>query len=225
MKLDVFTLFPEAFDWFQSQRSVQNALREGNELRFFNYRDTTPLTAGQVDDSPYGGGAGMVLRVDVVDAALQAAYGEVEKPRIVLLSPTGPLLDDAIADELTAEPHVALLCGRYEGFDDRVHQHLADDELSIGRYVLAGGELPAMVVADVLMRKLPGALGHADSAVEESFSEVLEGMPEYPHYTRPAVHRGWGVPEILLSGDHEKVRQWRLQQSRSRAEQFDSGAE
>jgi tRNA (guanine37-N1)-methyltransferase len=225
LKLDVFTLFPEAFDWFQSQRSVQNALREGNELRFLNYRDTTPLTAGQVDDSPYGGGAGMVLRVDVVDAALQAAYGEVEKPRIVLLSPTGPLLDDAIADELTAEPHVALLCGRYEGFDDRVHQHLVDDELSIGRYVLAGGELPAMVVADVLMRKLPGALGHADSAVEESFSEVLEGMPEYPHYTRPAVHRGWGVPEILLSGDHEKVRQWRLQQSRSRAEQFDSGAE
>lgn len=225
MKLDVFTLFPEAFDWFQSQRSVQNALKEGNELRFFNYRDTTPLTAGQVDDSPYGGGAGMVLRVDVVDAALQAAYGEVEKPRVVLLSPTGPLLDDSIADELTAEPHVALLCGRYEGFDDRVHQHLADDELSIGRYVLAGGELPAMVVADVLMRKLPGALGHADSAVEESFSSVLEGMPEYPHYTRPPLHRGWRVPEILLSGDHEKVRQWRLEQSRLRAEQFESDAE
>jgi tRNA (guanine37-N1)-methyltransferase len=225
LKLDVFTLFPEAFDWFQSQRSVQNALREGNELRFFNYRDTTPLTAGQVDDSPYGGGAGMVLRVDVVDAALQTAYGETEKPRVVLLSPTGPLLDDAIADELTAEPHVALLCGRYEGFDDRVHQHLADDELSIGRYVLAGGELPAMVVADVLMRKLPGALGHADSAVEESFSQVLEGMPEYPHYTRPAAYKGWDVPEILLSGDHEKVRQWRLEQSRARAEQFESGAE
>lgn len=225
MKLDVFTLFPEAFDWLQSQRSVQNALREGNELRLFNYRDTTPLTAGQVDDSPYGGGAGMVLRVDVVDAALQAAYGEVEKPRVVLLSPTGPLLDDAIADELTAEPHVALLCGRYEGFDDRVHRHLADDELSIGRYVLAGGELPAMVVADVLMRKLPGALGHADSAVEESFSEALEGMPEYPHYTRPPRYRGWDVPEVLLSGDHEKVRRWRLEQSRLRAEQFDADAE
>ena len=225
MKLDVFTLFPEAFDWFQDQRSVQNALREGNELRFIDYRATTPLSAGQVDDAPYGGGAGMVLRVDVVDAALQAAYGEGEKPRVVLLSPTGRLLDDEIADELVAEPHVALLCGRYEGFDDRVHRHLADDELSIGRYVLAGGELPAMVVADVLMRKLPGALGHADSAVEESFSRVLEGMPEYPHFTRPPRYRGWEVPEILLSGDHEKVRQWRLEQSRLRAEQFDSDAE
>ena len=225
MKLDVFTLFPEAFEWFRTQRSVQNALREGNELRFFNYRDTTPLNAGQVDDSPYGGGAGMVLRVDVVDAALQAAYPNGEQPRRVLLTPTGRLLDDELADELTAEPHLAVLCGRYEGFDERVHEHFADDEVSIGRYVLAGGELPAMVLADVVMRKLPGALGHADSAVEESFSQVLEGMPEYPHYTRPPEHRGWGVPEVLLSGDHEKVRQWRLAQSRIRAEQFDSGAE
>jgi tRNA (guanine37-N1)-methyltransferase len=225
MKLDIFTLFPEAFDWFRTQRSVTNAIAEGNELRLIDYRATTPLKAGQVDDSPYGGGAGMVLRVDVVDAALKATYGEGKRPRTVLLSPTGPLLDDAIADELTAEPHVALLCGRYEGFDDRVHQHLADDELSIGRYVLAGGELPAMVVADVLMRKLPGALGHADSAAEESFSQVLEGMPEYPHFTRPPFYNGWEVPEILLSGDHEKVRQWRLAQSRLRAEEFDSGSE
>jgi tRNA (guanine37-N1)-methyltransferase len=225
LKLDVFTLFPEAFDWFQSQRSVTNAIAEGSELRLFNYRDTTPLTAGQVDDAPYGGGAGMVLRVDVVDAALQAAYGDGARPRIVLLSPTGPLLSDAIADELVAEPHVALLCGRYEGFDDRVHRHLADDELSIGRYVLAGGELPAMVVADVLMRKLPGALGHEDSAAEESFSQALEGMPEYPHFTRPPVHRGWKVPDVLLSGDHEKVRRWRLEQSRARAEHLQSGAE
>jgi tRNA (guanine37-N1)-methyltransferase len=221
MRLDIFTLFPEAFSWFQGQRSVTNALAEGNELRLFNYRDTTPISAGKVDDSPYGGGAGMVLRVDVVDAALEAAYG-AERPRIVLLSPTGPLLDDPIADELVAEPHVALLCGRYEGFDDRVHRHLADDELSIGRYVLAGGELPAMVVADVLMRKLPGALGHADSAVEESYSQVLEGMPEYPHYTRPPSYRGWEVPEVLLSGDHGRVREWRLEQSRTRAREHEA---
>jgi tRNA (guanine37-N1)-methyltransferase len=223
LKLDIFTLFPEAFDWFQSQRSVQNALREGNELRLINYRDTTPLTAGQVDDAPYGGGAGMVLRVDVVDAALQAAYPNGESPRRVLLSPTGRLLDDELADELTAERHLAILCGRYEGFDERVHAHLADDEVSIGRYVLAGGELPAMVLADVVMRKLPGALGHADSAAEESFSRVLEGMPEYPHYTRPPTYRGWGVPEILLSGDHEKVREWRLEQSRKRAAEYEAG--
>lgn len=225
MRLDVFTLFPEAFDWFRSQRSVRNALDQGNELRFFNYRDTTPLSAGQVDDSPYGGGAGMVLRVDVVDASLQAAYGEGERPRVVLLSPTGRLLDDELADELTREDHVALLCGRYEGFDERVHEHFADDEVSIGRYVLAGGELPAMVVADVVMRKLPGALGHEQSAVEESFSQLLEGMPEYPHYTRPAEHKGWKVPEVLLSGDHERVREWRAAQSRARAEEFEAGPE
>jgi tRNA (guanine37-N1)-methyltransferase len=225
LKLDVFTLFPEAFDWFRTQRSVQNALREGNELRFFDYRETTPLKAGQVDDSPYGGGAGMVLRVDVVDAALRAAYPNGEQPRRVLLTPTGRLLDDELADELTAEPHLAILCGRYEGFDERVHEHFADDEVSIGRYVLAGGELPAMVLADVVMRKLPGALGHEDSAAEESFSRVLEGMPEYPHYTRPASYRGWTVPDVLVSGDHERVREWRLEQSRARAAEFESRPE
>jgi len=225
LKLDVFTLFPEAFDWFRSQRSVRNAIDEGNELRLFDYRETTPLGAGQVDDAPYGGGAGMVLRVDVVDAALRAAYRQGENPRVVLLSPTGRLLDDEFADELTHEPHVALLCGRYEGFDERVHAHLADDEVSIGRYVLAGGELPAMVLADVVMRKLPGALGHEQSAVEESFSQRLEGMPEYPHYTRPSSYRGWDVPDVLLSGDHERVRAWRAEQSRARAEQLEKSPE
>jgi tRNA (guanine37-N1)-methyltransferase len=216
MRIDVFTLFPEWFEWFGQQRHVRNALEGGSELRFFNYRDSTPLSGRQVDDAPYGGGAGMVLRVDVVDIALQAAYGDEGRPRIAVLAPSGRQLDDALAAELAEEEHVALLCGRYEGIDERVHEHLANDAISIGPYVLAGGELAAMVVADTVLRKLPGALGHADSAVEESFSEALEGAPEYPHYTRPASYRGWDVPEVLLSGDHARVREWRLEQSRLR---------
>ena len=219
MKLDVFTLFPEHFEWFVRQRHVSNAVAGGSELRFFNYRETTPLNAGQVDDSPYGGGAGMVMRVDVVDAALEAAYGAGrEGVRIVALTPGGRMLDDSLAGELAAEGHLALLCGRYEGFDERVVEHLATDSVSIGRYVLSGGELPAMVLADAVIRKLPGSLGHEDSAIEESFSEALEGAPEYPHYTRPAEYRGWGVPEILLSGDHGKVREWRRERSRERGQ-------
>jgi tRNA (guanine37-N1)-methyltransferase len=217
--IDVFTLFPEHFEWFLRQRHVSNALALGNELTFRNYRDTTPLGAGQVDDSPYGGGAGMVMRVDVVDAALEAAYGSSRgSVRKIALTPSGRLLDEALAAELAAESHVALLCGRYEGFDERVPEHLADESISIGRYVLAGGELPAMVIADTVLRKLPGALGDAGSAVEESYSEALEGAPEYPHYTRPASYRGWGVPEVLLSGNHANVREWRLEQARLRAE-------
>lgn len=216
MNLDIFTLFPEAFDWFRQQRPVRKAIENGAELNLRDYRDWTPLKGGRVDDAPYGGGAGMVLRVDVVDAALQGVYGEGKKPRTVVLSPAGRVLDDALVGELAAEPGLALLCGRYEGFDHRVHDHLADDEISIGRYVLAGGELPAMVVADAIMRRQPGALGDEDSAIEESWSEALDGLPEYPHYTRPPEYRGWGIPEILISGDHAKVREWRLEQSRLR---------
>jgi tRNA (guanine37-N1)-methyltransferase len=217
LRLDVFTLFPDWFDWFRAQRHVSNALGLGHELRFFNPRETTPLKAGQVDDTPYGGGAGMVMRVDVIDAALDAAYGQERPARIVLLAPSGRQFDDALAGELAAEPHVALLSGRYEGVDERVREHLATDAVSIGPYVLSGGEPAAMVVADAVLRKLPGALGHADSAIEESFSEALEGAPEYPHYTRPANYRGWDVPEVLLSGDHGRVREWRLERSRERA--------
>ncbi len=216
MKVDVFTLFPDWFGWFSAQRHVRNAIAAGHSLEAVDLRATTPLGAGQVDDTPYGGGAGMVIRVDVVEEALAARYGSGERGRVVALGAGGRRLDDALATELAAEPHLALLCGRYEGFDERVHEHLATDVVSIGPYVLAGGELAAMVLCDVVIRKLPGALGHADSAVEESFSPALEGAPEYPHYTRPAEWRGHGVPEVLMSGDHARIKEWRLAQARSR---------
>ncbi len=223
MEIDVFTLFPDAFAWFQSQRHVANALAAGLALGYVNYRDHTPLAAGQVDDTPFGGGAGMVLRVDVVEAALRARYGRdpvqlCRERRVLALTPSGRLLDEALVAELAAEPALTLLSGRYEGFDERILEHFATDRISIGRYVLAGGELAAMVLCDAVIRKLPGALGHADSAVEESFSEALEGAPEYPHYTRPADHRGWPVPDVLLSGHHARIREWRLAQSRARRE-------
>lgn len=217
MRLDFFTLFPEWFEWFQTQRHVRNLIASGSEIRCFDYRATTPLGAGQVDDAPYGGGAGMVMRVDVVDAALEAAYGDRRAgQRIVVLTPSGRQFDEKLAVELAEEPALTLLCGRYEGIDERVRDHLADDAVSIGPYVLSGGEPAAMVVADAVLRKIPGALGHADSAAEESFSEALEGNPEYPHYTRPPSYRGWGVPEVLLSGDHGRVAAWRLERSRER---------
>ena len=215
MRLDIFTLFPEAFEWFASQRPVRNVLSAGSELHLRNYRDTTPLSAGQVDDSPYGGGAGMVLRVDVVDAALAAAYPGGERPRTVVLTPAGRQLDDALVAELAAEPALALLCGRYEGFDQRVHDHVATDELSIGPYVLSGGEPAAMVVVDAVVRKLPGALGKEESHLVESFSPALDGGLEYPHYTRPASYRGWDVPDVLLSGHHAEVERWRAAESQS----------
>jgi tRNA (guanine37-N1)-methyltransferase len=216
VRIDVFTLFPQWFEWFLGQRHVRNAVEGGHALETVDLRATTPLGAGQVDDTPYGGGAGMVIRVDVVEAALQARYGDPSGRRIVALSAGGRLFDDELAAELAREDELTLLCGRYEGFDERVHAHLATDVVSIGRYVLSGGELAAMVVCDAVVRKLPGALGHEDSAVEESFSPALEGAPEYPHYTRPAEWRGHAVPEVLLSGDHARIRQWRLEQSRER---------
>ncbi len=222
MDIDVFTLFPESFGWFEQQRHVANALAAGHRLRYVNPREHTPLRAGQVDDTPFGGGAGMVLRVDVVEAALRATYGLdpvelVGRRRVIALTPSGRLLDDALVDELAAEPALTLLCGRYEGFDERILEHFVSDQISIGRYVLAGGELAAMVLGDAVLRKLPGTLGDERSAVEESFSPALDGAPEYPHYTRPAEHRGWRVPDVLLSGHHARVREWRLAQSRARA--------
>ncbi len=224
MRIDVVTLFPDWFSWFVTQRHVANALAAGHELRALDLRAHTPLSGGQVDDTPFGGGAGMVLRVDVMDAALRAFYDGADpvalrdRRRVVALAPGGRLLDDALVDELARERDLTLLCGRYEGFDERIVEHFASDVVSIGRYVLAGGELAAMVVCDAVMRKLPGSLGHVDSALEESFSAALEGNPEYPHYTRPADHRGWTVPDVLLSGHHEEIRRWRLERARERGE-------
>ena len=221
MNIDVLTLFPDWFRWFAEQRHVRNALELGHRLEAVDLRATTPLNAGQVDDTPYGGGAGMVIRVDVVEAALRARWdadpvdGRAGR-RVIALAAGGRQLDDRLVDELAAEEELTLLCGRYEGFDERVNEHLATDVVSIGPYVLAGGELAAMVVCDAVLRKLPGTLGHADSALEESFSDALGGAPEYPHYTRPAQWRGHGVPDVLRSGDHGKVREWRAEQSRLR---------
>jgi len=222
LRLDVVTLFPDWFDWFSGQRHVANALAAGHELRMLDLREHTPLSGGQVDDTPFGGGAGMLLRVDVMDAALRTFYGVDpvdlrRERRVIALTPSGRLLDDRLVDELASEPDVTLLCGRYEGFDERIVEHFASDAVSIGRYVLAGGELAAMVVCDAVLRKLPGALGASASAREESFSVALEGRPEYPHYTRPAEYRGWQVPDVLLSGHHEQIRGWREQCSRQRA--------
>jgi tRNA (guanine37-N1)-methyltransferase len=221
MRLDVVTLFPGWFDWFRGQRHVANALAAGTTLTTINPRDHTPLTGGQVDDAPFGGGAGMVLRVDVMDATLRSHYGVDpvslrNSRRVIALNPNGRLLDEEFVAELAEEPAVTFLCGRYEGFDERIVEHFASDVVSVGRYVLAGGELAAMVCVDAVLRKVPGALGHAQSAVEESFSAALEGLPEYPHYTRPADFRGWPVPAVLLSGNHEAIRRWRLEQARAR---------
>jgi tRNA (guanine37-N1)-methyltransferase len=222
MQLDVVTLFPEWFEWFGGQRHVANAMAHGHELRALNPREHTSLSGGQVDDTPFGGGAGMVLRVDVMEAALRARYGVdpvslKESRRVIALTPGGRLLDDALASELAAESDLTLLCGRYEGFDERILENFVTDQVSIGRYVLAGGELAAMVLADTVLRKLPGVLGKDESALEESFSEALEGGLEYPHYTRPAEWRGWTVPEVLVSGHHERIREWRRDQSRRRS--------
>ena len=216
MRLDVFTQVPHAFAWMTEQQPLAGVLGEELELRLFNYRDATPLRAGQVDDEPYGGGAGMLLRVDVVAAALDAVYGGNPSHRVIALSPQGRPLTQAVVEELAAEPRLTLLSSRFEGFDERIVAHLCSDAISIGPYVLSGGELPAMVLLDALARRLPGALAEG-SGEHESFSSALGGGLEYPHYTRPAEFRGWQVPEVLLSGDHGRVDEWRREQSRLRS--------
>jgi tRNA (guanine37-N1)-methyltransferase len=213
LQLDVFTLVPHAFAWLTEQRPVATVLGGELDLRLFSYRDTTPLRNGQVDDEPYGGGAGMVLRVDVVAAALDAAYDGNPDRRVVALTPKGRRLDQRVVEELAAEPRLALLSARFEGFDERVVEHLATDAVSIGPYVLSNGDLPAMVLVDAIARRLPGALAEGSGELE-SFSEELGGRLEYPHYTRPAEFRGWEVPHVLLSGDHARIYAWRREHVR-----------
>jgi tRNA (guanine37-N1)-methyltransferase len=215
VQLDVFTLVPHAFAWLTEQRPLAAVLGTELDLRLFSYRDTTPLRAGQVDDEPYGGGAGMVLRVDVVAAALDAVYGGVSDHRVVALTPQGRQLTQEVVEELATEEHLTLLSARFEGFDERVVGHLASDAISVGPYVLSNGDLPAMILLDAVARRLPGAI-RAESGAYESFSAELEGGLEYPHYTRPAEFRGWKVPDVLLSGDHGKIDAWRREQSKLR---------
>jgi tRNA (guanine37-N1)-methyltransferase len=213
MRIDVFTLVPHAFAWLTEQQPIAGILGSGLELRLYSYRDTTPLRAGQVDDEPYGGGAGMVLRVDVVAAALEAAYGAAPPRRVIAMSPQGRPLTQAVVEELAQEEHVTFLSARFEGFDDRIVQHLASDAISVGPYVLSNGDLPAMLLLDAVTRRLPGALAEG-SGERESFSEELGGGLEYPHYTRPAEFRGWTVPDVLLSGDHARIDGWRKEHVR-----------
>jgi tRNA (guanine37-N1)-methyltransferase len=215
LRLDVFTLLPQAFAWLTEQRPLAAVLGSELELRLFSYRDFTPLRSGQVDDEPYGGGAGMVLRVDVVCAALEGVYGDPSGRRIVALTPQGRMLDQALVEELAEEDELTLLSARFEGFDERIVEHVVTDVVSIGPYVLSGGELAAMVLIDAVARRLPGALT-AGSGEVESFSAALEGGLEFPHYTRPAEFRGWRVPDVLLSGDHARIEAWRRDRSRER---------
>jgi len=221
VRFDVFTQVPHAFAWLTEQKPLATVLGGELELRLYNYRDTTPLRSGQVDDDPYGGGPGMVLRVDVVAAALEAVYsgapehGELQQ-RVIALTPQGRPLTQAVVEELAAESALTVLSSRFEGFDERILTQLCSDTISIGPYVLSGGELPAMVLLDAIARRLPGALAEG-SGEHESFSVELAGGLEYPHYTRPAEFRGWRVPDVLLSGDHGRVEEWRRAQSRERS--------
>jgi tRNA (guanine37-N1)-methyltransferase len=223
LEIDVFTLFPEAFDWLSGTRPLRNAAEAGSlRLSVVDLREWSIGSYRQVDDAPYGGGAGMLIRVDVVCAALEGHYGtgidHVLRDRTVaVLAPVGRPLTDAVAADLAGRSRLTLLCGRYEGFDQRVHDHLANDQLSVGPFVLSGGEIPAMTVIDAVCRKLPGALGKEESHLVESFSPELGGGLEYPHYTRPDEFRGWRVPDVLLSGHHAEIERWRLEQSRTRS--------
>jgi tRNA (guanine37-N1)-methyltransferase len=212
MKIDVLTLFPGMFAGPLDESIIKRARDKGIlELGIHNLRDYTHDRHKTVDDKPFGGGPGMLLKPEPIFEAVEHLAGA--ETRVVLMTPGGRTFRQEIAREFAGYPHLLLVCGSYEGFDERVREHLADDEISIGDFVLTNGALPAMVIVDAVARLLPGALGDDQSSHEESFSH---GLLEYPQYTRPAEFRGWKVPEILLNGHHAKITQWRAEQARAR---------
>lgn len=212
MKIDVLTLFPDMFAGVFGSSILGKAREKGIvELNTVNFRDYANNKHNTVDDYPYGGGGGMVLKAEPVFSAVEDLVVEEErKPRILLMCPQGETFTQAKAEELAAESRLIFICGHYEGYDERIREHLVTDELSIGDYVLTGGEIPAMAVIDSVVRLLPGVLGNEQSAVTDSFST---GLLEYPHYTRPAKFREWEVPEVLLSGHHGQIDTWRRKQA------------
>lgn len=217
MRIDVLTLFPEMFEGVFSSSILGKARDKGIvALNTVNFRDYSNNKHNTVDDYPYGGGGGMVLKPEPIFTAVESLPLHQEegqdpvKPRVILMCPQGETFTQKKAEELSNEQHLVFICGHYEGYDERIRQYLVTDELSIGDYVLTGGELPAMVVIDSVVRLLPGVLGNEMSAVTDSFST---GLLEYPHYTRPAKFRDWEVPEMLLSGHHENVKRWRRKES------------
>jgi tRNA (guanine37-N1)-methyltransferase len=211
MRFDVFTLFPQVFEPYLQVSILQRAQEQGLvEVHVHNIRDWTYDKHHITDDLPYGGGGGMVMKPEPLFTAVESVLGSPPACPVILLSPQGRVFTQAVAVELAALPRLALLAGRYEGVDERVRQHLVTDQLSIGDYVLTGGELPALAVIDAAARLIPGVLGDPTGAIDDSHAS---GLLEYPHYTRPPEYRGWRVPEILLSGDHAKIDRWRREQS------------
>lgn len=211
MRFDVFTLFPEVFEPYLQTSIVQRA-RQNDLLQvaLYNIRDWTTDRHRTTDDMPYGGGGGMVMKAEPVFAAVEAVLGTPPACPVVMLTPQGRVFNQQVAAELAQHPRLALLCGRYEGFDERIRQHLVTDQISVGDFVLSGGELPALVLIDAITRLIPGALGDPTGAEDDSHAS---GLLEYPHYTRPPEFRGWRVPDVLLSGDHGRIAAWRRQQS------------
>ncbi|MGB8215162.1 MAG: tRNA (guanosine(37)-N1)-methyltransferase TrmD [Anaerolineales bacterium] len=211
MEFDIFTLLPEVFPPYLESSILQRARQRGLiDVRVHNIRDWATDKHHVTDDEPYGGGGGMVMKVEPVFAAVESVLGVEPGCPIILLTPQGRVFNQTMAMELVQHPHLALICGRYEGVDERIRIHLATDQISIGDYVLTGGELPALILVDALSRLLPGVLGDPDGAFDDSHAS---GLLEYPHYTRPPEFRGWGVPDTLVSGDHARIAHWRREQS------------